>query len=46
MDIGNEGTKNSLTSADWKLKALKRGKEAKALIKGFGNSQQVAICGR
>ena len=33
MDNGNEDTKNSLTSADWKLKALKRGKEAKALNK-------------
>ncbi len=33
MDKLNEDTKNSLTIADWKQKALKRGKEAKALNK-------------
>ena len=33
MENGHEDTKISLTSADWKQKALKRGKEAKALNK-------------
>jgi hypothetical protein len=33
MEISLPDTKNSLTSTDWKLKALKRGKEAKALNK-------------